>query len=239
MLKHLADQLPRPDGSMTMAEVSQKLAEYLVPYLKARRSAPGDDLLSRLATGKVGDRQITFDEALNLCSNTLFGGLDTVAVTHGFALHFLATHPEHRHQLAKDRSLIPNVVDEIFRRFAIACPGRVIQQDVEIAGVLLKKDDMVLLPTMLHGLDEREYADPLRVDFQRQVGATSTFGNGHHQCPGRFLGRTELTITLEEWMRRIPEFEIDTDHEITMIPGIVVALRNLPLRWQNKLPNNT
>jgi cytochrome P450 len=232
-LKYLADQVPRPDGSMTMEEAANKIAEYLAPYLEHRRAKPGNDLLSKLATGKVGDRQITFDEAMNLCSNTMFGGLDTVSVTHGFAMHFLATHPEVCRLIAGDAAMIPNAVDEIFRRFAIASAGRLVQEDIEIGGVTLKKGDLVLLPTMLHGLDERAYADPLRFDIHRAVGATSTFGNGHHQCPGRFLARTELSITLKEWLQRIPTFELDPDVAVRMISGQVVAINNLPLQWRN------
>jgi cytochrome P450 len=230
-LKYLADQVPRPDGSMTMEEASRKIADYLTPYLEKRRATPGIDLLSKLATGSVGDRQITFDEAMNLCSNTLFGGLDTVSVTHGFAMHFLATHPDLCRLIARDSSIIPNAVDEIFRRFAIASAGRLVQEDIEIAGVTLKKGDLVLLPTMLHGLDDRVYPDPLRFDIQRAVGATSTFGNGHHQCPGRFLARTELSITLQEWLQRIPEFDLDRSAVVRMISGQVVAIDNLALQW--------
>jgi cytochrome P450 len=217
---------------MTLEEASDKLANYLTPYLQNRRESPGDDLLSRIANGLIDGQKIPLEDAVNVASLALFGGLDTVVAMLGNVFYFLATHPEERRFLADDPSRVMSAVDEMLRRFPIGITGRLVVEDVEVGGVRLKKDDLVLLPTMLHGLDEREYACPMKFDMERRSAATSTFGNGHHLCPGRPLARTELAITVEEWLARIPEFEIAPGTEITMTAGHVNTVDALPLRWK-------
>ena len=163
----------------------------------------------------------------------MFGGLDAVAASLGLAFRYLAEHPELRATLTRDSSKLPAAVDEIFRRLSVPLTSRRVKADVEIAGVTLKAGDYVLLPLMLHGLDEREYPEPMEFDLDRKQHATSTFGNGYHMCPGRLLARTEMTIAIDEWLARIPEFAIPEGEEVTMLSGGSMIVNNLPLRWNN------
>src|ERR1700739_3389238 len=95
----------------------------------------------------------------------------------------------------------------------------------------MKGGDVVIMPGVQHGLDERVHDDPLSVDFHRTSRPHSTFGNGAHRCPGAMLARAELRITLEEWLARIPEFEIAPDDRVVMQGGIVGCVLRLPLQW--------
>ena len=82
-------------------------------------------------------------------------------------------------------------------------------------------------------LDAREYADPLWVDWNRPALATVTFGAGVHRCPGAPLGQGEITIFLEEWLPRIPDFAVDAASTVSVKGGIVATLDQLPLVWPN------
>lgn len=53
ILKPWADQINRPDGSMSPPEVMAKFADYLRPYVADRRANPGEDLLSYIIGGRV------------------------------------------------------------------------------------------------------------------------------------------------------------------------------------------
>jgi cytochrome P450 len=118
----------------------------------------------------------------------------------------------------------------MLRRFPIMTKARVVQCDQEIEGVTLKAGDMVVLPP-LHGLDEREFDDPMTVDFERVQSQHCAFGNGVHRCPGTHLAHTELEIALQEWLARIPEFEIDPLRPPRMRGGILGAVLQVGLRW--------
>jgi cytochrome P450 len=87
------------------------------------------------------------------------------------------------------------------------------------------------MPTALHGLDDRENEDAMRVDFDRTSVRHSTFGNGAHKCPGAHLARTEIRIALEEWLKRIPEFEVEPGIKLTFTCGINGSLDALPIVW--------
>jgi cytochrome P450 len=144
---------------------------------------------------------------------------------------FLARHPVHRRQLRDAPERIPAAIEELVRRFGIVSIARLVTRDLDFHGAPLHCGDMILLPTVLHGLDERENADPTRVDFGRSHARHSTFGQGAHHCVGAQLARTELRVTVEEWLARIPEFEVAPGATIACQGGIVGCVSELPLVW--------
>ena len=205
---------------------------YLDTWLERRKANPGDDLLSRILQLKVGDRPISKDEALSECALVLFGGLDTVAGTMAFFARFLATHPNHRRDLVEHPEKIPNAIEEMLRRYSIPTVGRVLTQDVMLDGVTMKAGDYVQLTTCFHGLDDRRWTDPLSVDFERPgLADHMAFGRGAHKCPGANLARSELRVFLEEWLKRIPDFEINPAEDSVSATGAVFGMLRLPLVW--------
>ena len=230
-LKPWADQINRPDGSIEPSAVMAHFADYLRPHIRARRERPGDDLLSQIVNGEVNGALLPEDQAIELCTQVLIGGMDTVVSFLGFMMIFLARNPDHRRQLLDEPKLIPAAVEEFLRRFAIVQNGRIVIADYDFGGVTMKEGDIVIMPGVLHGLDERVHPDPLVVDFRRGRGAHSTFGAGAHHCPGAMLARSELRITLEEWLTRIPDFRVPADDKPVMQGGIVGCVLRLPLEW--------
>jgi cytochrome P450 len=210
--------------------VMERFADYLRPYVVERQQAPGDDLLSCLVCGPIDGRALTVDEGVDLSTAVLTGGLDTVISTLGFMMAFLARHPGHRQRLRDEPLIMATAVEEMLRRFPIMTKARLIRGDQEIRGVTLKDGEMIVLPP-LHGLDEREFANAMTVDFDRPSASDSTFGNGVHRCPGALLARSECEIVLREWLAQIPDFHIDPCRLPTMQAGILGAMTSLGLQW--------
>lgn len=231
-LRHLAEEKVRPTGKMDVAEVMQALRDYLTPRIEARRAAPGDDLLSQLVNGKMKDRPLEVDEAVRMCSQVIVAGLDTVASALSFIMLWLSKHPEVRHELAASPEKIPAAVEEFLRMFPLVAIAREVENDFELDGQVMKKGDIVVLSTMLHGLDESIFDHPMDFDLTRRRQVNSTFGQGTHRCPGASLARTELQIALREWLSAIPDFEVKPGSDIVFTGGVVATVRQLPLIWQ-------
>ena len=230
-LKHLADQFTRPDGSIALPEVTRLFQEYLAPVIQARRGKPGTDMLSKIINGDIDGRPVTDEEATNLAVQVLVGGLDTVLNFMGFLMVFLADNPQFRRLLRNDPKRIPDAVMELLRRFPIVADAREVAIDQDFEGVHLKKGDMLLAPTVLHGLDEAEYDAPLEVRIDRRAPHHTSFGKGVHICPGQYLARMELRVLLEEWLKRIPEFSLEPGSTVEYKGGIDLTVKPYVLVW--------
>jgi len=231
-LTHASDMAMRGATEQDREVGAMQVAAYGMQKIHERRANPGTDLISTIATAKI-DGELLDDYTLTgMVTLLLFAGLDTVASMLGFFANFLARNPEHRHQLAANPELIPNAVEEMLRRFPVALLGREVVADTELGGAQLKAGELVCMPTMLDGLDDHRYENPEQVDFSRKVTQHATFGGGQHRCMGSMLARTELRIFLEEWLKRIPDFEIKPGAEIKVAARSVATITSLPLVWK-------
>lgn len=221
----------RPDGSASQEDLMRRFADYLVPILRERKATPGDDILSAIAIADIDGQPISEDDAVNMATTLLLGGLDTVAALMSFAWNYLARDSALQSLLAANPDRIRDAVEEICRRFPVGTNTRVTTRDTEIDGVIIRAGDLVTTPQILHALDDREYPDPARFDIDRQTGGYSSFGHGVHRCPGSFLGKVELRIALEEWLAAIPEFGIAPGARVKVTPGVTAGIFSLPLAW--------
>lgn len=209
-----------------------KVAAYGMGKVMERRANPGQDLISTIATARIDGELMDEVTLTGMVTLLLFAGLDTVASMLGFFARFLAMNPSYRRQLIDRPELIPNAIEELLRRFPIILAAREVASDFEFRGVTLKKGEMIVAPTALAGLDERQFANPLIVDFQRPKPIHMTFGGGAHRCMGSMLARTELRIFLEEWLKRIPDFEIAPGADVSVSARSVATITTLPLIWK-------
>ena len=219
-----------PDPAQRIAGIGQ-IAEYLMPYIEQRRARPGDDLLSHAVNAYIDGRPISLEEAIGASIHLMGAGLDTVSSLFCFSMALLARQPQLRRQLVEDPELIPTAANELIRRFPVVVMVRQVRADMEYLGVSLRQGEMVAIPTPFYNLDESVYERPLEVDWSRKVGKLLSFGNGPHRCPGAVLGRTELVIGLQEWLKRIPDFAIAPGATIPVVGGTVAKILSLPLLW--------
>ena len=231
MLVGWTETMVRNPDLVKRYEALTGMTAYLTGWLAQRVEAPGDDLLSTIVTGEVEGRPLNDHERISVALLMLFGGLDTVASMIGFIARFLAMNPAHRRQLVDDPALIPQAIEELVRRHGIASTTRLIKRDVELAGVALPPGDLIYVPNMLAGLDDRVNDDPMTVDFHRAKPHHAAFGNGRHACPGAVLARREIRVFLEEWLARIPDFRIAPGTVPEIGGGMVSGVTRLDLVW--------
>jgi camphor 5-monooxygenase len=230
-LKYLADQFTRPDGSITFDEVEKGFSDYIGPVIRNRRGGPGDDLITQMVSGQVEGRDLTHEEAENLCTQALVGGLDTVVNLLGFVFSHLAQDGETRCALAADSGKLDDAILEFLRRFPVVSDSREVIGDTEFGGVTLLKRDMIMASTIAIALSDKSNPDPMEFRLGRQARRQYIFGKGSHTCPGAHLARAELKLVLEEWLARIPDFRLAEGSALTFTSGIVATVDPFELEW--------
>lgn len=232
-IRHWAECMTRPGMPMTFDEAKAVFFDYVGPLVDARRGGSGEDMISAMINADLGDgRRLTRDEALSIVTQVLIAGLDTVVNVLGFIMRELVVNPALRADLRQRGADIIPIVHELFRRFGLVSIAREVRHDIaDFHGVALKAGDMIAIPTQVHGLDPRVNPDPLTIDPNRKRARHSTFGSGPHMCPGQELARKEVAVTIEEWLKRIPDFALGQGSDLSPVPGIVGALRRVELVW--------
>jgi cytochrome P450 len=159
-------------------------------------------------------------------------GLDTVTNAMSFGMKHLAHDAALRQKIMDDPACIPDVVEELLRRYPIISPPRIIVQDTELEGAKLSAGECILVPTHMVGWDEKLTSDPETVSLDRPHCRHAAFGAGIHTCLGIHLARLELAVFYRIWFKRIGHFhQVDTGTAPKMRAGSVQAMETLPLGW--------
>jgi cytochrome P450 len=166
------------------------------------------------------------------CLLLFTAGLDTLVNTFTFGMYQLARDPALQMRIQADPGLVPDLIEEILRRYGIAMPPRVVMRDIEFGGVRLTKGELVMLMLPAGNLDSRAFEDPTRFDIDRENKTHITFNAGPHRCVGSHLARLELTVFFEEWFRRMPVVRPDPEELPTYRPGLNLTIAKLPLLWE-------
>lgn len=206
-----------------------ELFTYLTEVINERRQNPGPDILSQLLSG---DEALDDAEAIGLAYLFVLAGLDTVTAAIGSALLELARKPELRADLRDDPEAVKVFIEEIVRLEPPApLLPRVTTDSVTIGDVTLPPDTMVRLCIAAINRDDSDAISTNDVVMDGKVHRHWGYGGGPHRCLGSHLARIELTLVVTEWLRRIPEFEVEPGYRPEIIyPANTFALRRLPLR---------
>ncbi len=232
----MKDGILRPQGAdIDEIKANQKVAaenveQFFAAELADRRKSPQEDLLSMFATTEMGGDRLTDDEILGICFLFLIAGLDTVTDSLECFFAYLAEHPEQRRKIVDDPSIIPSAVEELLRwETPVTMVARVAAEDTEMRGCPIHRGESVAVGIGSANTDETELPDAYTVDLTRNAKHLA-FGAGVHRCLGSHLARLELRVTLREWHRRIPDYQIVPGTELNFMFGLR-QVDALPLVW--------
>jgi cytochrome P450 len=206
-----------------------ELVTYLADAITARRADPGPDILSQLLTG---DEPLDDAEIMGLSFLFVLAGLDTVTAAMSSALLALARNPDLRAALREDPDQMGVFVEEIVRLEPPApMLPRVTTTELTIGDVTLPADTMVRLCVAAINRDDSDETSTNDVVMDGKVHRHWGFGGGPHRCLGSHLARMELTLVLDEWLKRIPEFSVKVGEEPRIVfPANTFALERVPLK---------
>jgi hypothetical protein len=159
----------------------------------------------------------------------LIAGIDTTWSAIGASLWHLATHAEDRRRLVADPSLMPMAIEEFLRAYAPVTMAREVVKETTVGGCPFKPGGQVLLSFPAANRDPAMFADADKVLIDRAENRHSAFGLGRHRCIGSNLARLEMTVAIEEWLARFPEFRLAEGEKVTWSEGTVRGPRRLPV----------
>jgi cytochrome P450 len=226
----------RPGEPMKVSQERLATGEAFEDYIDWRAQHPSDDLMTELLHAEFEDetgttRRLTRAEVLTYVNVIAGAGNETTTRLIGWTGKVLADHPDQRRELASDRTLIPNAIEELLR-YEPPAPhvARYVTDEVEHYGTVVPAGSIMMLLVGAANRDDRRFEDGDSFDIRRDVGQHLTFGYGIHFCLGAALARLEGRIALDEVLERFPEWDVDTDRARLSPTSTVRGWETLPVR---------
>ena len=211
--------LTRHEGEVAMpasaVDANRKISAYIGDLIEARRTEPGDDLISIVLRSAFHDpeagreRALTPHEVLMFANLLSAAGSETTQKLISNGLVALHEHPDQWQRIVADRSLIPAAVNEALRYDTPShWVARTLTRPVDKHGVRMETGDWVLLLLGSANRDERRYDEPDRYLIDRPRGTDVYFGWGIHICLGQWLARREAQLVFEYVAEKFPNYTI-------------------------------
>ena len=213
-----------------LVATAREMNAFFSHYVELRRKDPQDDLISFLLEAQHNGAPLTERHFYGTLQLLLIAGIDTTWSAIGASLLHLATHHEDRDRLATAPELMSTAVEELLRAYAPVTMARRVKADTEVAGCPMKTGEWVVLSFPAANRDPTVFPDPDTVVLDREDNRHAAFGLGIHRCIGSNLARMEITVALEEWLKRFPRFTLEPDARIAWSKGPVRGPRTVPVR---------
>jgi cytochrome P450 len=200
---------------------ARAIREYLGPVIAARRAAPGDDVLSKLVTGRVDGNGLTDEEVVSFLRLLMPAGAETTFRLIGNMLVALLTDRDRYERVRADRSLVPWAVEETLRwETSVLMVSRQATRETEIGGFPIPADAFISVVVASANRDERHYERPDEFDLDRHADDHLAFGFGRHHCLGYHLARLEARVALDAILDRLPALRLDPTAPPPAITGL-------------------
>lgn len=210
---------------------------YLLERIAECRREPRDDVMSDLIgltfTAPDGvERPLSDPELLSILPQLLVAGNETTTSTITTGVKLLIEHPDQLQAVRDDRSLVPNLVEEVLRYEApVQCHFRRATRDTVLHGVAIPAGTGVGVLYGSANRDDGQFPDGERFDVRR-AGARNhlAFSQGIHFCVGAPLGRLEARVAFEVLLDRLDDLAFAPGrNDFTHVPSF--THRGLKQLW--------
>jgi cytochrome P450 len=180
--------------------------EYFTARLDEVRNDPDDTMLGVMVTAKLdGGRTLNEAEMASILAQFMLAGNETTTASIAATWQYLIEQPTAQEEVRADRSLVPAVMEEVFRlESPVQNIFRCTTTDTEIAGVAIPASTKIGVMYGAANHDPSVFPDPRRLDPHRpNVREHLAFGHGNHYCIGAGLARLEGEVALNVLLDRL------------------------------------
>jgi cytochrome P450 len=213
-----------------IADRTRRAKSALMQLIQLRRQDPQEDLISALVRAESGMEQLPDEDIVHLSCFLLIAGHETTVSLLGGSMRYLLQDRRQWERLLAEPELLPGAVEELLRFVSpLLWVGRVVAENIELHGKLLRKGSGVLLGMGAANHDPNEYSSPEILDVSRKNVLSLAFGYGIHTCLGAALTRLEAQVALSQLLQRFPNIEMRTDRFEYHPSFFLRNLKSLPL----------
>jgi cytochrome P450 len=236
------DLMIEPLEGQKMFDLCERMIEfdrYMRDLIAECREDPKENVLSLLvnAETEAGEPALTEQELIGLASVILTAGTDTTGGLIGRMFHVLLSERALWEEVAADRELVSQAVEETLRMYGIVHTlVRTTTREVEVGGVTLPAGAAVMLHLDSADQDGARFERPETFDLHRprnELADHVAFGKGQHFCIGAPFARPMARIALETMLDRIPDLRMkDPSAPAEVYPSLFVGgLTHLEAVW--------
>ena len=214
----------------------EEVDAFILPLIEARRAAPREDLISRLASSQVEGHRLGNEDILSFVKLLFPAGADTTYLTLGSLMNAVLGDAALTARVRADAALIPGVIEEAVRLYgAVGLLPRYTETGASIGAVEIPPHSWVLFGVRSANRDAAQYPDPERFDPARHAQRQVTFGGMPHFCLGVHLAKTELALSLELLLARLPGLRL-VSGPAPQTQAVLRGVRHLPVAFDAVLP---
>jgi cytochrome P450 len=186
-----------------------EFTDYLRGVIAERCRAPREDLLTHMLTAEQGAEKLSVEEVMSTTILLLNAGHEATVHTTGNGIKAILESGIDPQSLFASEQQTEATVEECLRFDApLHMFTRYALSDLEVAGIQLRKGDVIGLMLGAANRDPRRFSDANSFDPFRTDGANVSFGAGIHFCIGAPLARIELQVAMRELFRRLPKLKL-------------------------------
>ncbi len=194
-----------PEGMAAAAN----LIKYFSEHVARRRAQRTDDLASALIDAELDGERLEDIDIIGFLFLMIIAGNETTTKLLGNALYWAWRNPDQKAKLVANPALAEGWVEETLRYDPSSqLIARTSTRPLEFHGCTIPADSRVALLIGSANRDERYWSEPDRFDVERNTTGSLAFGQGTHFCLGASLARLEGRVSLEEVLRRVPDWEV-------------------------------
>ena len=217
----------------------EEMYAYFEKNIARRKIEPGTDVLSSVINAEVDGDRLTHSELLGFSTVLLIGGIENSAKLIGSALWRLGWDVELRRRLIRNPEKLASTVDELLRYYSPGTVGRIVRRETTIAGKTMLPGQQVMLALPIANRDPREFAHPDSFIIDRTNNRHLALGTGLHVCLGGHLIRMEARLVIGEFLKRIPDYQIDAKAPLKWTTGQVGGMSRVPIVFEPAARRNS
>lgn len=198
-----------PDRIRDVLKCVADMTGYFRDAVREQERNPHDGLIRSLMDAEVDGQRLSEDEVIANTIVTMVGGQETTTNLIGNGILTLTRQPDKMAQLRAHPEIIESAVEELLRyETPSQHTARIVKQDTEIGGKLMKKGEAVMAVMAAGNRDPERFPNPDELDLTRTDNRHLAFGWAAHFCFGAALARMEARISYLALLARMEDIRV-------------------------------